>query len=227
MRKVLFAALATAIITVFGLTAPAQAATHHHHSKKAVVSILHAVPGVPVDVYLNHKRILDNFQPGTLAGPLKVKPGKYTVTIAAANATNDKNPIIGPVKVHLKAKRNYTIVAHLSAKGTPTATLYNNSLKRPHKGKGRLIVRHVAAAPGVDVFANGKLSMRNLKNPHQSKTQVKVGTYTLAVAVHRTTAPVIGPADVKVKTRQDTIVYAWGSAQQGNLTVAVQTVTTH
>jgi hypothetical protein len=38
---------------------------------------------------------------------------------------------------------------------------------------------------------------------------------------------VIGPADVKVKKRQDTIVYAWGSAQQGNLTVAVQTVTTH
>jgi hypothetical protein len=56
---------------------------------------------------------------------------------------------------------------------------------------------------------------------------VPAGTYSVAVALSGTTAPVIGPANIKVKKRQDTIVYAWGSAAQGNLTVAVQRVKTH
>jgi hypothetical protein len=119
------------------------------------------------------------------------------------------------------------VVAHLDASGAPTATKYRNTLARTPKGKGRLIVRHDAAAPAVDVFANGALSMRGLTNPHQSKLNVRAGTYSVAVALSGTTAPVIGPADIQVKKRQDTIVYAWGSAAQGNLTVAVQTVKTH
>ena len=49
----------------------------------------------------------------------------------------------------------------------------------------------------------------------------------MAVTLHKQTAPVIGPADVAVKKHTDTIVYAWGSAAQGNLTVAVQTVATN
>ena len=48
-----------------------------------------------------------------------------------------------------------------------------------------------------------------------------------AVALAGTTKPVIGPVDLKVKKYTDTIVYAWGSAAQGNLTAAVQTVKTN
>lgn len=208
-------------------TATAEVATHHRHSAKATVSILHAVPKTPVDVYLNHKKILDNFQPGTLTAPLKIKGGRYTVTITAATATNDKNPIIGPARYWFLGGRNYTVVAHLDASGAPTATKYLNTLKRTPAGKGRLIVRHDAAAPAVDIFADGRLTMRGLTNPHQSKANVRAGTYSVAVALKGTTTPVIGPADVTVKRHQDTIVYAWGSASQGNLTVAVQTVRTH
>lgn len=228
MRKILLIGVATATLMTFGAAgAPAEAAVHHHRSHKATVSILHAVPGTPVDVYLNHKRVLDDFQPGTLTDPLKVKSGRYTVTITAATATDDKSPIIGPAEFRFRARRNYTVVAHLDASGAPTATKYRNPLARTPKGRGRLVVRHDAAAPAVDIFANGALSMRGLTNPHQSKLNVPAGTYSVAVALSGTTAPVIGPADVTVKRRQDTIVYAWGSAAQGNLTVAVQTVKTH
>ena len=227
MRKALFAGVAVAALLTAGMAAPAEAAPHRFPGRTAEVSVLHAVPKTTVDVYLNHKRILNDFKPGTLAGPLNVKAGTYTVPITAATAKNDKKPIIGPAKLKFHAARSYTVAAHLTAKGKPTATLYLNTIKKTPKGDGRVIVRHIAAAPAVDILVNGKAAMKNLKNPHQSKANIKAGTYSVAVALAGTTKPVIGPVDVKVKKYTDTIVYAWGSAAQGNLTAAVQTVKTN
>jgi hypothetical protein len=131
------------------------------------------------------------------------------------------------VKLKFHSARSYTVVAHLTAKGKPTATSYLNTIKKTPKGQGRIIVRHDAAAPAVDILADGAVAMKNLKNPHQSKANLPAGTYSVAVALAGTKAPVIGPAAVKVKKHTDTIVYAWGSAAAGNLTVAVQTVPTN
>ena len=50
------------------------------------------------------------------------------------------------------------------------------------------------------------------------------GTVSAAVALAGTTDPVIGPADVEVAEGALTIAYAWGSAEDGNLQLAVQTV---
>ncbi|WP_375387972.1 DUF4397 domain-containing protein [uncultured Amnibacterium sp.] len=227
MRKALISGIAAAALLTVGLAAPAQAAPAAHPAPTTKLSVLHAVPNTPVDVYLNHKRVLNDFKPGTLAGPLTVPAGTYTVTITAATAKNDKAPVIGPAKLKLVAHRNYTAVAHLTADGKPTASLYLNTLKKTPKGEGRVIVRHDAAAPAVDILVNGAAAMKSLQNPHQSKANLPVGTYKVAVALAGTTAPVIGPADVPVKANTDTIVYAWGSAAQGNLTVAVQTVKTN
>ena len=47
------------------------------------------------------------------------------------------------------------------------------------------------------------------------------------MALAGTKKPVIGPVDVKVKRYTDPIVSAWGSAAQGDLTAAVQTVETN
>jgi hypothetical protein len=228
VRRALFTGVAIASLLTLGLAGPAQAAPQHRFPAKiAEVSVLHAVPKTPVDVYLNHKRILNDFQPGTLAGPLKVKAGTYTVSITAATAKNDRHPVIGPVKLKFHAARSYTVVAHLTASGKPTATSYLNTIKRTPKGEGRIIVRHDAAAPAVDVYVNGSRAMKHLKNPKQSVATLKAGTYSVAVTLAGKKAPVIGPAKVTIKKHTDTIVYAWGSAAQGNLTVAVQTVPTN
>ena len=50
---------------------------------------------------------------------------------------------------------NYTAVAHLTEGGDPTATLFTNDTAPLAAGQGRLTVRHVAAAPAVDVLAGG------------------------------------------------------------------------
>ncbi|MGN7799483.1 DUF4397 domain-containing protein [Leifsonia sp. 22587] len=190
----------------------------------AQVSVFHGVPNTPVDVYVDGLRVLNDFQPGTVTGPYLLPSGTYRLAITAADARNDRNPVIGPVSVTFNRNTSYTVAAHLTASGAPTATVFTNDISTTPYGTGRLIVRHTAAAPAVDVLAGGTPVIRGLTNPNQAALVLPQGTANAAVAPAGTTAPVIGPAAVPVKARTDTIVYAWGSAAAGNLTVAVQSL---
>ncbi|WP_182112442.1 MULTISPECIES: DUF4397 domain-containing protein [unclassified Actinotalea] len=199
---------------------PAAAAT----SDTAQLSVLHGVPDLVVDVWVNGERTLDDFQPGDLAGPLDLPAGTYSVAITAADAADASAPAIGPVDLPLMGGMNYTAVAHLDASGAPTATLYTNDLTPTAAGQGRLTVRHDAAAPAVDVLAGGSPVITNLANPGEQSLDLPAGTISAAVAATGTTTPVIGPTDVTVTEGVSTIVYAWGSLDAGNLQLAVQTI---
>jgi hypothetical protein len=86
-------------------------------------------------------------------------------------------------------------------------------------------VRHVAAAPAVDVLAGGSPAITNLTNPNESVLTLPAATISAAVAAAGTTAPVIGPTDLTVAEGANTIVYAWGSLADSNLALAVQSIT--
>lgn len=222
-KKLIIVGAVIGVVAAIGLAAPAQASVPRFGGF-AEVSVLHAVPNTPVDVYVDHHRVLRNFQPGTLLGPFVLPAGNYTVDITAANSANDSSPVIGPVTLTFARSTNYTLVAHLTATGAPTATLYTNDTSRSPRGDGRLIVRHDAAAPAVDILAGGAPVVHSLTNPNEATLQLPAGAVSASVALAGTTAPVIGPATVNVVAGKDTIVYAWGSASAGNLALAVQTV---
>ncbi|MBG6213321.1 MAG: DUF4397 domain-containing protein [Cryobacterium sp.] len=193
---------------------------------RASVSVLHAIPGVVVDVYVDNKRVIDNFEPGTLTRTFRIAAGSYSLAITAADAADASAAVIGPVVLTVASGMNYTAVAHLSETGVSTAALFTNDTSAPGDGQGRLTVRHVAAAPAVDVLANGAPAFTGLTNPNESVLVLPVGTISAAVAAAGTTAALIGPADVTIARSTNTIVYAWGSLADGNLALAVQTVPT-
>nr|WP_245529060.1 DUF4397 domain-containing protein [Beutenbergia cavernae] len=193
-------------------------------SSPAMLSVLHGVPDTPVDVYVNDELTLDDFQPGELAGPLELPAGTYTVAITAADAADASAPVIGPVDLPLEAGGNYTAAAFLDAAGEPTAALFTNDTSATEAGQGRLTVRHVAAAPAVDVLAGGEAVMTALENGGEQSLDLPAGTVSASVAATGTTDPVIGPADVTVAEGALTVVYAWGSLEAGNLALATQTV---
>ena len=225
MRKTTYAAGALSLLAALTFATPAQAGGWHHDDAPAKLSVLHGVPGLTVDVWVDGKLTLDDFAPGTLAGPLELPAGDYEIAITAADATSADNPVIGPVDVELDDGGNYTAVAHLNADGAPTATLFTNDTKAPRNdSKGKLTVRHVAAAPAVDVLAGGTAVIEGLSNPEEATLKLEAGTVSASVAAAGTTDPVIGPADVTVEAGKNTIVYAWGSLADGTLAVAVQVV---
>ena len=221
MRTRIFAGIAVGAVAAVSLLAPASAAT----AGNAALSVLHGIPDTPVDVYVNGELTLDDFQPGDLAGPLDLPAGDYEVALTAPDATDAGDPVLGPVTLTLEADTNYTAVAHLDEAGAPTVTPYVNDTSPTEAGEGRLTVRHDAAAPAVDVLAGGTPVIEGLANPDEASLDLPAGTVEASVAAAGTTDPVIGPAPVEVQEGVLTIVYAWGSLEDDNLDLAVQTLT--
>ncbi len=220
MRTTFAAAGAAGLVAfVAAPIAPANAA------EDATVSVLHAVPGVTVDVYANGAELIPNFKPGTLTDPLTLPAGKYDLQVFADGADPDtEKPAIEANDVEVPAGANATVVAHLGADGKPRLTAYANDTAPAKAGDGRLTVRHTAAAPAVDVRADGNVLFDNLANPDAASADVGSGTYSADVVLAGTEDVALGPADVPVKEGTSTIVYAWGSAEDGNLDLAVQTI---
>ena len=102
MRGKLAALLGATAVVWAGLAAPAYAADG------VKLSVLHAVPGLTVDVYVNGKRTLNDFKPGMMAGPLKLAAGTVNASVAAAG---DTKALIGPADVAVKEGVNTIVYA--------------------------------------------------------------------------------------------------------------------
>jgi len=215
-------AVAVALLTVAGAAAAAVAPAHA--AENATVSVLHGVPGATVDVYANGKALLTNFKPGTLTDPVKLPSGSYDLKVTAAGAGANGAAVIQANDVEVPAGSNVTVVAHLGADGKPRLTPFANDTSKVAAGKARLTVRHTAAAPAVDVRAGGKPVFQDLTNPKEASADVAAGTVSADVVLADTSTVAIGPADLNLQEGTSTIVYAWGSAQDKNLKLAVQTI---
>jgi hypothetical protein len=190
----------------------------------ASVSVVHGIPKTPVNVFVNGKLTLRNFQPGTLAGPLSLPAGSYQVRVfPAADTAGTGNPVIS-ASAAVPAGANVTLVAHLDTAGKPVLTPYVNDVSRVAAGQARLVVRHTAAAPAVDVRAGGTPVIRGLTNPRQQELTVPAGSVRADVVLAGTSTVVIGPATLNLAEGSATIVYAVGSAEQKTLGLVVQTI---
>ena len=214
----LVGAVGLAIGMVAGFTAPAQAA------ETATVSVLHGIPGATVDVYANGEELLKDFKPGTLTDPQELPADTYDLKVVAAGDGADGDAITEAKGVKVPAGANITVAANLTAGGDPTLTPFVNDVSKTEAGQARLTVRHVAAAPAVDVRAAGKPVFEGLTNPNEEKADLPAGTVSADVTLAGKNEPVIGPADLNLAEGTNTIVYAWGSAGDSNLKLAVQTI---
>lgn len=187
----------------------------------AQVSVLHGIPGLTVDVYVNGDLTLDNFKPGDLAGPLDLPADTYSIEITDKD---DKNTVLlGPADVAVKSGGNYTVVANLDAKGDPTVTPFENDISSLSAGEARVTVRHVAAAPKVDIEANGDVLAPGLVNGQEAVAVVPANTYDVGI-VPASGGKAVWNEDVQLAEGANTIAYAWGSLEDDTFAVAVQTI---
>ncbi len=221
MVRRFLALLSAALLGLIGVAlsvVPAQAASDAH------VSVLHAVPGATVDVYVNGDRLLKNFKPGTLTDPQRLPAGSYDLKVVKAGDGASGDAIVEANGVEVPGGANITVVAHLDEGGDPALTPYVNDVSKIPAGKARITVRHTAAAPAVDVRAGGEPVFTDLSNPDEDSAEVDAGTIKADVVLAGTDTVAIGPASLKLKEGTSTIVYAWGSADDDNLKLAVQSI---
>ncbi|MGW2635637.1 DUF4397 domain-containing protein [Streptomyces sp. NPDC001348] len=205
------------------IAVPASADAAAQQGGKASVSVFHGVPGLTVDVYANGKELIPDFKPGTVTAPQPLDGGTYDIKIFPDGEGPDGKPVIQK-SVDVPAGANATLAAHLDAKGNPTLTAFVNDTAKVPAGRSRLTVRHVAAAPAVDVRAGGKPIIKGLTNPNEKSLEVPAGTVSADVVLAGTSTVDIGPADLDLAEGVSTVVYAWGSAKDKNLALATQTI---
>jgi hypothetical protein len=167
---------------------------------------------------------LPNFQPKQVAGPLDLPPGKYDIALTAPGQPIG-SAILKVDGATIPDGANVTLVAHLDATGKPKLTPFVNDTSKIAAGKARLVVRHTAAAPAVDVRAGGQPVFKNLTNPNEAKADIAASTVSADVVLTGTTTVVLGPTSLNLKEGTSTIVYAIGSADQKTLDVVAQTIT--
>ena len=89
------------------------------------VMLLHGIPGATVDVAVDGAVVIPGFEPGTMQD-LSSFAGE-TLTNVEVRAAGTTDVVIGPIpSLDVPASGNWTVVAHLTADGTPTLTPFEN-----------------------------------------------------------------------------------------------------
>lgn len=187
------------------------------------VHLIHGIPDTNVDVAAGGAVVIADFAFGdtqdlssfagtTLEGVEVLLAGTDTVAIDVGDLA-------------IPTSGNITAIAHLDADGTPTVSLFSNDTSTIAAGSGRLVVRHTAAAPEVDILANGSAAFTNVANGAEGSADLAAGTISAEVVPTGAAEPVvIGPADLPVAEGSSLIVYAVGSLEGDSLTVLTEVI---
>lgn len=221
MKKLSFGLVTALVMTVvlaFGGVAAAQ-------TSGGQVTVIHGIPGLTVDVYVNGALTLEDFQPGDVAGPLDLPAGTYDLAITAADDDIANAVLTGQATV--TDGLNASIIAHLQEDGTPTIGIFVNDTSAIAAGNSRLVVRHTAAAPTVDILlADGTVLFAGLSNPQEGQADVPAGTYDVEIAPAGAgvAGSVFSAPGVTLPEGTEVIVYATGDLAADTFGLVVQTV---
>jgi len=156
------------------------------------VRVVHGLRGVVADVYLDGALVLQTFEPERTTDPLSLPAGPHQVDVRLAGAAPDSAPAVSGT-LNVPAGGSVSAVVHLSGTATPTMTVFPDEATPVAAGQTRVVVRHVAAAPPIDVRLNQQVVAANLANSGEAETDVAAATYEVSVATAGT-PEVITPA---------------------------------
>jgi len=239
-RHLLVALIAIVALAAAALAPAAQADGRWSKDRNASLTLVHGIPGdslgasrdlpVQVRVYrlFDGTKVFDGVTFPTVAGPLSVKPGIYRIQVRVTGT-----PLVLTRWTYLSPGENVSAVAYLTDSGrlgnpagkpAPQLGIFTNDVSSPGPGKARVIVRHLADAPAVDVLAGGGTLINALANPGSAAAVVPAGTYPIQVVADAdNTISAFGPANLTFAAGTTTVVYAVGSFFDGSFAPQLQT----
>jgi hypothetical protein len=213
MKRIIGLAVAVATTMALFGAAPAQATA----TQKFTLNVVHGIPGLTVDVCVNGAKAITGFKPGDVVSGVRLPEGEYRLKVTPAGERCGAAVLSAVADLPGGRDRNYTVVANLDDHGTPNLALFRNNTRRTESGEARLVVRHTADAPAVNVWANGSALNRGRRFVWgaQRRFDVPDGDYEVFVSLARQRDPVIGPADLSLEADVSYQVYAWGNGASG------------
>jgi hypothetical protein len=210
-------------------------------ARTAKLSLVHGIPGdslgasralpVQIRVYrlFDGVQVFDGVPFPTATDTLTVKPGIYRIQVRVNEA-----PVTLTRWTYISPGENVTAVAYLtdsgrlsnkSGKPQPRLGIFTNDTSNPGSGNARVIVRHLADAPAVDVLAGGATLINALSNGSSATAVVPAGTYPISVVADANNSIVaLPPTNLSFAAGTTTVVYATGSFFDGSFTPQVKVV---
>jgi len=216
MRK-MFVLIGAMLLALLPATASAQ-------SSEGQVVVVHGVPDLTVDVYVNGDLTLEDFEYGTVAGPLTLPAGTYDLEVYAADADPDSTDPALAGSTDLPGGAYATIAAYLQEGGTPTLGVFVENNSPTDAGNARITARHLADFGAVDVLANDGAVWEGVTNGVGADTDVPADTYNIKITAAGDAATVAFDADLNLAEGTNTIAYAIGSVADGNFQVVANVI---
>lgn len=217
MRKllVLFGAMILAILPATGALA---------QSSEGQVVVVHGIPDLTVDVYVNGDLTLEDFEYGTVAGPLTLPAGTYDLEIYAADADPSSSDPALAGSTDLPGGAYASIAAYLQEGGAPTLGVFVENNSATAAGNGRVTARHLADFGAVDVLANDGAVWEGVTNGVGADTEVPADTYNIKITAAGDASTVAFDADLNLAEGTNTIAYAIGSVAGGSFQVVANVI---
>lgn len=204
MRTRFAAAIAAAAL----LALPAGAALADSH--EATVYVVHAVPDVEVDVWINGDPAIEGFAPETVTDAISLPAGDYDIEVYPAGTDPEgEDPAIG-LEATLAAGDNVTLVAHLLDDGSIAGELavFVNDVSAIASGEARVEARHTAGAPPVTLSSDGA-ELGDIALGEAFAADVPAGDLPLTVALADDADAVLLDATLSLSEGSYTIAHAY------------------
>lgn len=217
VAALLWAAFSAGLVML--LTGPAAAQT----DASVRINLINGIPDSSVDIdfasgdSITDFAFRDMYDLSSLAG----STAGLVVTDAVSGET-----LLEVDQLVLPASGNFSVLLHLKVDGSVSLSTFENDLSRIEAGNSRLVVRHLAAAPEVDVLAAGEAVFEGLGNGQERSADLGAGEVSASLVPSGEDGPVIiGPADLPLVEGDMLIVYGLGSLDDDTMTVITETIT--
>jgi hypothetical protein len=194
-------------------------------SSEGQVVVVHGVPDLTVDVYVNGDLTIEDFEYGTVAGPLTLPAGTYDLEVYPADADPSSSDPALAGSTDLPGGAYATIAAYLQEGGAPTLGVFVENNSATDAGNARITARHLADFGAVDVLANDGAVWEGVANGVGADTDVPADTYNIKITAAGDASTVAFDADLNLAEGTNTIAYAIGSVAGGNFQVVANVIT--
>ncbi len=198
-------------------------------ANSAGLQIVHGIPGTNVDIYVDGEAILPAFSAGKIAGPIDLPTGSHVIDVYSAiegapAQASDRTDSPVTSKTVTTGSEAASLFAHLDADGVATLSSFADNLTATEPASGRLVVRHLAQAPGVTITVDGEaVANGSIENGELTSVALSAGEHMIAaVAADGST---ITEAPVSIGDGEMASITLFGAAANNTLDAIVQRFT--
>lgn len=208
----------TAAVALGTAEAPGAAA-----QEPAAVHVVHGLPGLDIDVYVDDEAVVEDLAYTSITEALVLAAGDHRIEVVPAGADPQTAVPTGAARVTLSPGSDVSVVAHLDLDGDAQLTVFANDTSAVAEGTARVIARHTAMAPAIDVRAASSPAITDLSNSEQATVDpVPATTLPIDIVATGSGEVLYGPVDLDLESGTVHVAYAVGSLDDATFEVVLQ-----